>query len=73
MKNLSGLQKICKLYGAIDVKDDRNGQTVRWVWDYAQDKAVLESELTGKRWKISERARWSAEDKARGNSSQLSG
>jgi hypothetical protein len=35
----SGLQRICKLYGAIVI----NGE--RFVWDYAQDRGVPEKEM----------------------------
>lgn len=36
---MAGLARICKLHGSIRI----NG--VRWVWDYAADKAVLETEM----------------------------
>ena len=39
-----------------------NGKTVKYVWDYIADKAVLESEMKPgtARWMESERARWAA-------------
>jgi hypothetical protein len=37
---MSGLAKLCKLYGKIKVGD------VLWVWDYAQDMPRIKSEMT---------------------------
>lgn len=36
---MTGLQRICKMYGGMTI----NG--VKYVWDYARDEAVLESEM----------------------------
>lgn len=42
---MAGLAKICKLYGSIEVSD-KNGKKVTWIWDYANGKARLKSEMT---------------------------
>lgn len=52
-----GLQRVCKLYGSMTVKDN-NGKSVRWLWDYANDKARLESEMTKEEIAASERTKW---------------
>jgi hypothetical protein len=49
---MAGLARICKLYGSIVI----NGQ--KWVWDYAQDKAVPQAEMTKERLTASEKAKW---------------
>ena len=51
---MAGLARICKMYGSIII----NGE--RWVWDYAKDEAVLESELVAdkERFAASEKAKW---------------
>lgn len=51
---MAGLRKICKLYGAMTI------QGVRWVWDYANDEPVRESEMKpgSERHRASERAKW---------------
>jgi hypothetical protein len=49
---MNGLAKICKLYGGMTV------QGVKWVWDYAQDRPRLASEMTAKEKAESERAKW---------------
>jgi hypothetical protein len=54
---MAGLSKICKLYGGLTVKDS-NGKSVRYVWDYIDDKAVPESEMTKERWAASEKKKW---------------
>lgn len=53
-KYLSGLQRICKLYGRLQVGD------TMMVWDYAKDEAVPESGMKpgSERWKASEKAKW---------------
>jgi len=55
---MGGLSKICKIYGAIQVQDSL-GRQVKWVWDYANDKARLASEMTKEEIKASEKAKWS--------------
>lgn len=51
-RKLRGLEKLCKLYGRIKVG------SVVWQWDYANEIAVPESDMIGKRLKLSEKARW---------------
>lgn len=52
---LAGLERICKLFGRM-----KCGSTMM-VWDYANEMAVPESEMPqgGRRWSISEKAKWS--------------
>ena len=52
-----GLQRICRWYGSMVVKDN-NGKSVRWLWDYVNDKARLESEMTKEEIAASEKAKW---------------
>lgn len=54
---MGGLQRLCKMYGAMDFKD-LNGKSVRWMWDYVLDKARLETEMTKDEIKASERAKY---------------
>lgn len=49
---MAGLAKICKLYKSLVV----NGVT--WLYDYAQDKPRLKSEMTKDEIKASEKAKW---------------
>lgn len=49
---MSGLKRICKMYGSIKVN------TVTWVWDYVNDKPRLESEMTKEEIMASEKAKW---------------
>lgn len=51
---MAGLARICKMYGSMVI----NGK--KWVWDYAQDKAVPEEELKAdkERFAASEKAKW---------------
>lgn len=53
MPELTGLQKLCKLYGRMKCGD------VMWVWDYARNEAIIESELKAdkERFKASEAAK----------------
>ena len=56
MKNgLSGLQRLCKLYGRMKCGD------TMMVWDYAANKALPESQMKigSERWKSSERTKYS--------------
>jgi len=54
---MSGLARICKMYGGMTVKVD--GKTVKYVYDYHRDIAVHEKEMTEEQKKLSERAKWS--------------
>lgn len=49
---MSGLRRICKMYGAIKI------QGVEWVWDYATDEPRIKSEMTKEQWAASERAKF---------------
>lgn len=51
---MAGLKKVCKLYGGITI------QGVKWVWDYAIDEPVKESDMPigSERHKNSERAKY---------------
>lgn len=55
---MSGLAKICKIYGSIDVKD-HYGNKVIWLYDYANDRPRLKSEMTKEEIAASEKAKWS--------------
>lgn len=59
---MGGLARICKLYGAMTITG-KDGKSVKYVWDYAADKAVPEDEMPfgSERWKVSERTRWAKE------------
>lgn len=50
---MAGLRRLCKRHDRMVV------QGVPWVWDYAADEPVLESEMLvgSERWKASERVR----------------
>ncbi len=54
---MSGLARICKMYGSIEVKDDK-GKKVVWLYDYALDKPRLKSEMTKQEIMASEKAKW---------------
>lgn len=51
---MAGLKRIAKMYGGMVV------QGVRYVYDYATDECVPESEIPvgGERWKASEKKKW---------------
>ncbi len=54
---MTGLQKILKLYGSTVVKDSK-GNKVTWLWDYANDKPRLKTEMTNQEIMASEKAKW---------------
>ena len=54
---MAGLAKLCKLYGSMKVTD-AHGKTITWVWDYANDKPRLKSEMTKEELMASEKAKW---------------
>lgn len=46
LKNkMSGLARICKIYGSMKVRG-ADGKEVTWLWDYANDKPRLKTEMT---------------------------
>ena len=53
---MSGLARICKMYGRMTVKE--NGKKVTWIYDYKNDKPRLESEMTKDEIKDSEKAKY---------------
>lgn len=54
---MTGLQKLCKLYGQIEVQDS-TGKKVVWFWDYANDKPRLKDEMSTEEIRDSETAKW---------------
>ena len=54
---MAGLQRLLKMYGQISVQD-ATGKKVLWLWDYANDKARLKSEMTKEEIMASEKAKW---------------
>ena len=54
---MSGLSKVCKIYGSIKMSDG-NGKSVTWLWDYVNNKPRIKSEMTKDEIKASERAKW---------------
>jgi hypothetical protein len=54
---MGGLGKVLKMYGKMNVTD-KNGNKVVWVWDYAENKARLETEMTKEQWTNSEKAKY---------------
>jgi hypothetical protein len=57
---MGGLRRICKALGGMKVSS--NGKTVNYVWDYAADEPVPDTEmpLGSERWQASELARAAA-------------
>lgn len=49
---MTGLQKILKLYGEMEISG------IKWVWDYANDKPVKKKEMTKEQFAASEKAKW---------------
>lgn len=56
---MGGLARLCKMYGAMEVKG-ADGKKVTWLWDYANDKPRLKSEMTKGEIAASEEAKWLA-------------
>jgi major membrane immunogen (membrane-anchored lipoprotein) len=54
---MAGLAKICKLYGSMEVVGS-DGKKVIWVYDYANDKPRLKTEMTKEEIMASEKAKW---------------
>ena len=54
---MGGLQRLCKIYGRIQVKD-KHGNSTMWVWDYKNDKPMLESEMTKEKTMESDKAKY---------------
>ena len=49
---MHGLQKVLKIYGRMKVGD------ITYVWDYKNNKAVKESEMTKEMFAESEKEKW---------------
>jgi major membrane immunogen (membrane-anchored lipoprotein) len=56
-ENMSGLARICKMYGSMEVSD-ANGKKATWFWDYKNDKPRLKSEMTKEEIAESEKVKW---------------
>ena len=53
----SGMQRILKMYGTLTAQD-QHGKKVIWLWDYANNKARLKTEMTKEEIAASERAKY---------------
>ncbi len=53
---MSGLRRICKLYGGMTVTID--GKTTEYVWDYEKDEPVKKSQFTHEQLVKSERKKY---------------
>jgi hypothetical protein len=53
---MTGLQKVLKSTGRIIVQS--GSESVTWVWDYANDRPMIEKEMTKEEIKASEIAKW---------------
>lgn len=53
---MAGLARICKMYGSMKVRG-ADGKSVTWLWDYANDKPRLETEMTKEEIEASEKAK----------------
>lgn len=53
---MSGLAKLCKIYGSLKVKGN-DGKEVVWLYDYANDKPRLKSEMTKDEITLSNKAK----------------
>lgn len=49
---MTGLQKLCKLYGRMKINE------TMWIWDYANGKPRIESEMTKEEITASEKEKW---------------
>lgn len=56
--NMGGLAKLCKAFGKIESYVE--GKKVTWLWDYANDKPRLESEMTKEEKRASDKAKWTS-------------
>ena len=54
---MAGLARICKLYGSMEVIGE-DGKKVVWLYDYANDKPRLKSEMSKEEITASEKAKW---------------
>jgi len=61
-----GLSKVAKIYGGATATDTKGNKT-EWLYDYANDKPRLESEMTDEEIKASEKAKLQEAKKQFGN------
>lgn len=54
---MGGLVRVCKMYGSMDVTGT-DGKKVTWLWDHANDKPRLKTEMTKEEITASEKAKW---------------
>jgi hypothetical protein len=54
---MTGIQKICRMYGRMKLKGP-NGEDEMWLWDYVNEKARPEKEMTKEEIAASEKAKW---------------
>ena len=54
---MGGLSKVLKLYGQMSVID-KDGNKATWVWDYANEKPRLKSDMTKDEFAASEKIKW---------------
>ena len=52
-----GFQRILKIYGEMKATDNK-GNSISYVWDYANDKARIKGEMTKEEIVASEKAKW---------------
>jgi len=53
---MTGLQKVLKATGKMIVQS--GNESVTWVWDYANDRPMIEKEMTKEEIKASEITKW---------------
>jgi len=53
---MTGLQKMLKIFGEMEFLSD--GKKVIWVWDYANDKPRIKSEMTKEEIIASDKAKY---------------
>lgn len=54
---MSGLARICKMYGSMEVIDEKGNKEI-WVWDYVNDRPRLKNEMTKEEKMASEKEKW---------------
>ena len=52
------ISRLWELHGSMEVID-ANGKKVTWLWDYANDKPRLKTEMSKEEIMKSEKAKWS--------------
>ncbi len=54
---MAGLERLLKLYGSI-ICEGADGSKTVWLWDYANNKARLKTDMTKQEIMSSEKAKW---------------